>query len=96
MSTASSLFLLLLGEAAEGGEHVEEVASASASFSEDAADFRENAASLSGRDVAWLSSVTTSLSSTSPPSGRGGRGDAVAWFYSKTEKYRHEVFEGQR
>jgi hypothetical protein len=83
-SSTSALFLLFFGETAGGGDCADVVASEAASFSEDPADFREPAGSLSKEGASWLSSVTTARSSTSPPSGRGGSETRFGWFYTKT------------
>jgi hypothetical protein len=87
-SSTSSRFLLLLGYAAEGGECWDSEASALVAEDE-TADFREIAASLLWREVSRVSSVTMARSSTSPPSGRGGR-EKEFWWPCKRKKYRHK------
>jgi hypothetical protein len=85
-SSASFLFLLFLGETAGGGDCADAVPSEAASFSEDPADFRESTGSFTKEGASWLSSVTTALSSTSPPSGRGGSETRFGWFCTKKKQ----------
>ena len=82
-SSASSLFLLFLGETAGGRDCADAVASETSSFSSDPADFRDSAGSFANEGASGLSSEITALSSTSPPSGRGGSETRFGWFYIK-------------
>jgi hypothetical protein len=62
------------------------VSSEAASFSADPADFRESAGSFTKEEASWLSLEITALSSTSPPSGRGGSETRFGWFCIKRGK----------
>jgi hypothetical protein len=85
-SSASFLFLLFFGETAGGGDCADAVASEASSYSSDPADFRDSVGSLAKEGASWLSSEITALSSTSPPSGRGGSETRFGWFCIKIKK----------
>jgi hypothetical protein len=76
------LFLLPFGETAGGGDCADAVPS------EEPADFRESTGSFTKEGASWLSSVRIALSSTSPPSGRGGSETRFGWFYKRKKQRR--------
>jgi hypothetical protein len=78
-----------LGEIAGGGDWAEVVSSEAA----DPADLLDSAGSFTNEGASWLSSVTTALSSTSPPSGRGGSESMEGWFCQNIKTYMEEMLK---